>query len=129
MRGLDQQASVTVKRPVSNTFHLAPIRFLNHPLGSPLLMVTQSYALPLLSLVTSSLCRSLTRHSADFKPRIKDLRRSLGDSKILIFLPFFFFFFFGKYKTRTFINDHCFLRRYLHYSFRIRRYWSRCEIL
>lgn len=95
MRGLDQQASVTVKRPVSNTFHLAPIRFLNHPLGSPLLMVTQSYALPLLSLVTSSLCRSLTRHSADFKPRIKDLRRSLGDSKILIFLPLFFFFSFS----------------------------------
>lgn len=53
MRGLGQQAGVTVKRPVSNTFHLAPIRFLNRPPGcSALLMVTQTYVLPLLSLIT-----------------------------------------------------------------------------
>lgn len=75
MRGLDQ-ASVTVKRPVSNTFHLAPIRFLNRPLGSPLLMVTQSYVLPLLSLVTSWLCR-LIRDCVDFS-RIKDLQKNYG---------------------------------------------------
>lgn len=54
MRGLGQQARVTVKRPVSNTFHLAPIRFLNHPPGcSALLMVTRPRVLPLPSLITA----------------------------------------------------------------------------
>lgn len=103
MRGLDQQASVTVKRPMSNTFHLAPIRFLNRPLGSSFLIVTQSYVLLLLSLVTSWLCR-LTCDCVDFNSRIKDKGIMESNSKIFIFWNFAIFFFlpvmiFGKYKN------------------------------
>lgn len=64
MRGFDQRPSVTVKRFMSNTFHLAPIRFLDRPPGAAFL--TQSYALPLPSLVTA---RLYGRHCVDFNQR------------------------------------------------------------
>lgn len=64
MRGFDQRPSVTVKRFMSNTFHLAPIRFLDRPPGAAFL--TQSYALPLPSLVTA---RLYGRHCVDSNQR------------------------------------------------------------